>query len=164
MSTFDPSTNHLNDDAVAAAAVDRPDAVTGRHARPPAEAEQDAGAFDGNDTQPFDPVTDDVPATDDVAGHDAERAEPNLGALNEVAHPFDQTNGIVEEVDRHQGVAHHNDEQLDADPDVDPDLDPTLEDDEPGRESASDRRPIVNTALITEEVFGDDERRKPRFD
>lgn len=158
MSTFDPSTNHLNDDAVAAAAVDPGDAATGRHARPPAEAERGADAFDSNDTQPFDPVA------DSVDGEDAERQVPNLGALNEVAHPFDQTNGIVEEVDRNHGETHHNDEQLDADPDVDPDLDPTAEDDEPGRESSSDRRPIVNTALITEEVFGDDERRKPRFD
>ncbi|MDN4641816.1 hypothetical protein QCD70_16320 [Agreia sp. PsM10] len=154
MSTFDPSTNHLNDDAVAAAAVDRGDAVTGRHARPPAEAERDAGAFASDDTQPFDPIT------DDVDGNHTERAQPNLSALDEVAHPFDQTNGIVEEVDRNHGETHTNDEQLDADPD----LDPTAEDDEPGRESANDRRPLVNTALITEEVFGDDERKKPRFD
>ncbi|KQO08759.1 hypothetical protein ASF06_11490 [Agreia sp. Leaf244] len=158
MSTFDPSTNHLNDDAVAASAVDRGDAVTGRHARPPAEAERDVDAFASDDTQPFDPIT------DDVDGNHAERAEPNRSALDEVAHPFDQTNGIVEEVDRQHGETHNNDEQLDADPDVDPDLDPTAEDDEPGRESPNDRRPLVNTALITEEVFGDDERKKPRFD
>jgi hypothetical protein len=95
---------------------------------------------------------------------DAARQEPNRSALDEVAHPFDQTNGIVEDVDRRHGETHHNDEQLDADPDVDPDLDSTPEDEEPGRESPDDRRPLVNTELIAEEVFGDDERRKPRFD
>jgi hypothetical protein len=110
MSTSDPSTNNLNDDAV------------------------------------------------------AERPEPNLGALNEVAHPFDQTNGIVEDVDRRHGETHNNDEQLDADPDVDPDLDRSADDDEPGRESPSDRRPLVNTTLVAEEIFGDDEKKKPRFD
>ena len=96
--------------------------------------------------------------------NDAAPQEPNLSALDEVAHPFDQTNGIVEDVDRRHGETHHNDEQLDADPDVDPDVDSTPEDEEPGRQSPDDRRPLVNTELIAEEVFGDDERRKPRFD
>jgi hypothetical protein len=97
-------------------------------------------------------------------GEEAVRPEPNLGALNEVAHPFDQTNGIVEDVDRRHGETHNNDEQLDADPDVDPDLDASDEDGEPGRESPSDRRPLVNTTLVAEEIFGDDEKKKPRFD
>jgi hypothetical protein len=97
-----------------------------------------------------------------ATGKAAERPEQNLSALDDVAHPFDQTNGIVEDVDRHHGETHNNDEQLDADPD--PDLDRTAEDDEPGRESPADRRPLVNTTLIAEEIFGDDEKRKPRFD
>lgn len=95
---------------------------------------------------------------------DAARHEPNLGSLDDVAHPFDQTNGVVEEVDRRHGETHNNDEQIDADPDIDPDLDPTSEDAEPGREAPDDRRPLVNTELIAEEVFGDDERRKPHYD
>jgi hypothetical protein len=94
----------------------------------------------------------------------ASRQEPNLGSLDDVAHPFDQTNGVVEDVDRRHGETHNNDEQLDADSDVDPDLDQTPEDAEPGRESPDDRRPLVNTELIAEEVFGDDERRKPHYD
>ena len=38
-----------------------------------------------------------ITITDDVDGNHAERAEPNRSALDEVAHPFDQTNGIVGE-------------------------------------------------------------------
>lgn len=104
--------------------------------------------------------------TDHTNSHAADdaRQEPNRSALDEVAHPFDQTNGIVEDVDRRHGETHNNDEQLDADPDVDSHLDATREEDEPGREAPDDRRPLVNTELIAEEVFGDDERRKPRFD
>jgi hypothetical protein len=139
MSTFDPTMNHRNDNAVAAESVDGDADAGGRHTRPPAEAETEAESFDS-------------------AGQ-----EPNLGALNEVTHPFDQTNGIVEEVDRHHGETHHNDEQLDADPDPDAQGD-SADDDEPGRESPSDRRPLVNTTLIAEEIFGDDEEKKARFD
>lgn len=102
--------------------------------------------------------------TNSHAADDDARQEPNRSALDEVAHPFDQTNGIVEDVDRRHGETHNNDEQLDADPDVDSNLDATREEDEPGREAPDDRRPLVNTELIAEEVFGDDERRKPRFD
>jgi hypothetical protein len=156
--------NHRNDNAVAAESVEGDVAAAGRHARPPAEAETGPESFDQNDTQPFDPLTDVDVDADVEEGETAERQEPNLSALSEVAHPFDQTNGIVEEVDRRHGETHNNDEQLDADPDVDPDLDRTAEDDEPGRESPSDRRPLVNTTLVAEEIFGDDERKKPRFD
>jgi hypothetical protein len=105
---------------------------------------------------------DDAVAVASTDENEAERPEQNRSALNEVTHPFDQTNGIVEDVDRREGVTHHNDEQLDADPDVDADR--VAEDDDPGRESPADRRPLVNTTLIAEEIFGDDEKTKPRFD
>jgi hypothetical protein len=105
---------------------------------------------------------DDAVAAVSADDNTAERPEPNRSALDEVAHPFDQTNGIVEDVDRREGVTHNNDEQLDADPDVDADR--GAEDDDPGLESPSDRRPLVNTTLIAEEIFGDDEKKKPRFD
>jgi hypothetical protein len=129
------------------------------------------GEVGGRSVRPMsttDPFTnhrnDDAVAAANPDENAAERPEQNRSALNEVAHPFDQTNGIVEDVDHRQGVTHNNDEQLDADPDVDADTDRTEDDDEPGRESPADRRPLVNTTLIAEEIFGDDEKKKPRFD
>jgi len=109
-----------------------------------------------SETSAADPARPPVDIDDDAS---------NRSVLDDVAHPFDQTNGVVEEVDRRHGVISDNEEPIDADPDADdPDArardDNQIADDDP-----RNRGPLINTNLVAEELFDpEQDRKKPRFD
>jgi hypothetical protein len=89
----------------------------------------------------------------------------NRSVLDDVAHPFDQTNGVVEEVDRRHGVTSDNEEPIDADPDADDPNARTRDDDEIADDDPRNRGPLINTNLIAEELFDpEQDRKRPSFD
>jgi hypothetical protein len=91
----------------------------------------------------------------------------NRSVLDDVAHPFDQTNGVVEDVDRRHGVTSDNEEAIDADPDADEaNADGVArEGDQIADDDPRNRGPLINTNLVAEELFDpEQDRKKPRFD
>jgi hypothetical protein len=106
MSTYDPINDKVNDD------TNSETAGAGMATADPDFNESATTA--AGEAAPETTSTSDAPLGDDSG-------EQNLSVLDDVAHPFDQTNGIIEEVEEHAGDHLDN---AHNDPDPDPDLDP----------------------------------------
>jgi hypothetical protein len=83
--------------------------------------------------------------------------ESNLSALDDVAHPFDQTNGVIEAVEEHAGE-HLDNAHDDPDPDSDASTDPDRIDGDENRPLAPFMEDLADGDLLGDRTREERER------